>query len=145
MKRLHISLLIVFISSFFINISAATLHFEKFQSLETLPTNEIQQLYTDREGYVWLATSSGLFRFDGYKSVIYKSNFHTPDLLVNNTINCVVEDYDNNLWIGTMKGVNRLNKKTGAITNVPEALNDIRVSGIKIGRASCRERVSSPV
>ncbi|MBP1613704.1 MAG: hypothetical protein H6Q13_1152 [Bacteroidetes bacterium] len=93
----------------------------KFKSLSTingLPTNEVRRLYQDKDGYIWIATTSGLCLYDAYQVKIYKSNLYTPNLLSNNNIRCLSEDNSHNLWIGTNNGVNILNKPTGKIRQI---------------------------
>ncbi len=96
----------------------------KFKSLSTingLPTNEVRRLYQDKDGYIWIATTSGLCLYDAYHIKIYKSNLYTPNLLTNNNIRCLSEDNDHNLWIGTNNGVNILNKPTGKIRRITDS------------------------
>lgn len=84
-----------------------------------LPTNEVKQVYQDKEGYIWIATSNGLCRYDGYQIKIYKDNLYTPNLLSSNNITVIAEDKDYNIWIGTTNGLNILNKVTGEVKCVP--------------------------
>lgn len=77
---------------------------------------EVQRLYQDRDGYIWIATVNGLYQYDGYQLKSFKSNLHTPNYISNNNIHSIMEDYDSNLWIGTSNGLNILDKKTGNIT-----------------------------
>ena len=48
--------------------------------------NEVRQVYQDCEGFIWIATNSGLIRYDGYDFVTYKSNLYNRNLLTNNAI-----------------------------------------------------------
>ena len=89
------------------------LKFKQITTFNGLPTDEVQKIYQDKEGFIWLATRYGLAKYDGYRVTVYKSNLDTPGLLTNNNIYCLADDYDGNLWIGTQEGLNRLNKKTG--------------------------------
>ena len=116
MRNLFLTIIIILsnINSSF----SLTLNFEKFQSLDFLPTKEVRCLYEDKKGFIWFGTSNGLFRFDGYETKIYKSNLNTPDLLTDNNVSTLVEDQDDNLWIGTNKGLNRLDKRTGCIYKI---------------------------
>ncbi len=86
--------------------------------LNGLPSDEVKQLYQDRDGYIWIATYDGLCRYDGYQLKIYKANLHTPNLLSSNKINTMAEDDNHNLWIGTANGLNVLNKITGEIRQI---------------------------
>lgn len=91
------------------------LKFKQFSTLNNLPTDEIQKVYQDKDGFMWFATRYGFFQYDGYQVTLYKSNLYTPDLLTNNNIYCLADDSNHNLWIGTQDGLNALNKKTGKI------------------------------
>lgn len=89
------------------------LEFKQVTTANGLPTDEVQKIYQDKEGLIWLATRYGLCKYDGYQVTVFKSNLYAPGLLTNNNIYCLADDYDNNLWIGTPEGLNMLNKKTG--------------------------------
>ena len=49
-------------------------------------SNEVRQVYQECEGFVWIATNSGLIRYDGYDFVTYKSNLYNRNSLINNAI-----------------------------------------------------------
>ncbi|NDW19149.1 hybrid sensor histidine kinase/response regulator [Dysgonomonas sp. 216] len=84
---------------------------------EQLPSNSVQRLYQDKEGFMWLATLDGLCRYDGYQTLVFRSNLNSPQLLTNNEITCLSEDTSNRLWIGTKKGMNILDKSTYQISH----------------------------
>lgn len=93
-------------------------HFKRLTSLEGLPCNDIQKIYQSPDGYIWLASKNGFYRYDGYSFKTYKSNLYHPTLLSNNNILCLEEDIENRLWIGTDKGLNVLLRKTGEIKQI---------------------------
>ncbi len=95
--------------------ASSSLQFESPPVLDELSNKEVQSIYQDREGYMWICTRNGLFRYDGYSLVAYKSNFTEPDLLTNNNIYCVAEDGKSRLWIGTYRGLNMLDKRTDTV------------------------------
>lgn len=96
----------------------ANLKFKRFPALNNLPSDEIQKIYQDKDGFIWLASRYGFYQYDGYETTLYKSNLYTPGLLTNNNILCLVDDYDHNLWVGTQEGLNILDKKTGEIKKI---------------------------
>ncbi|HET6528381.1 MAG TPA: two-component regulator propeller domain-containing protein [Balneolaceae bacterium] len=62
----------------------------------------VNDLMQDQEGYLWVATSYGLNRFDG----IQFENYYTEDGLLNNKIYSLLEDKKGRIWVGTGGGVN---------------------------------------
>lgn len=100
------------------------LQFRYLSTQNGLPTNEVRRIFQDREGYIWIATTSGLCLFDGYNIKTFKSNLYTPGLLNNNNIRCLADDDSGNMWIGTNNGVCRMDKLSGSFTQVkPSLLN----------------------
>ena len=78
-----------------------------------LPSDEVQKVHQDRDGFLWFATRYGLCRFDGYQMTVCKSDLHHPDILTSNDILCLADDADGFLWIGTREGLNRVDRHTG--------------------------------
>lgn len=110
------------------------LEFKQLSAPQSLPTNEVQKVYQDKEGFVWFATRNGFCRYDGYEITLYKSNLYSPELLTNNSILCLVDD-NNSLWIGTSEGLNVMNKRTGKIRKfLAPALPNNLVSSLCVTR-----------
>ena len=91
------------------------LKFKQLSAPYSLPTNEVQKVYQDKDGFIWFATRNGLCQYNGYETTLYKSNLYSPDLLTTNSITCLVDDNNNHLWIGTSEGLNVMDKRTGEI------------------------------
>lgn len=94
------------------------LQFKQLSTSNGLPTDEVQKVYQDRDGFMWFGTRYGLCLYDGYQVSVYKSNLYSPDLLTNNNIFCMADDADHNLWFGTQEGLNVLNRKDGSIRKI---------------------------
>lgn len=111
------------------------LKFKQLSAPYALPTNEVQKVYQDKDGFMWFATRNGLCRYNGYETRVYKSNLYSPELLTNNSISALVDDNNYNLWIGTNEGLNVLDKKTGVIRKYlyPSIPNNV-VSSICVTR-----------
>ncbi len=60
-----------------------------------LPSSSIYECLQDSEGYIWLATESGLSRFDGYSF----KNYSIKDGLKVNDVWGLFEDSQNRIWI----------------------------------------------
>ena len=111
------------------------LKFKQLSAPHSLPTNEVQTVYQDRDGFIWFATRNGLCQYNGYETTLYKSNLYSPDLLTTNSITCLVDDNNNNLWIGTSEGLNVMDKRTGEIKKykAPSISNNV-VSALCVTR-----------
>jgi ligand-binding sensor domain-containing protein/serine phosphatase RsbU (regulator of sigma subunit) len=76
-------------------------NFKKYTTKNGLANSTVQQIFQDQQGFVWLATSGGLSRFDGRKF----KNYYTTNGLSSNDLICLLEDKNQNLWIGTINGL----------------------------------------
>ena len=97
------------------------LSFNPLTAYEGLPSAEVTRVMQDNSGYIWIATNSGLCRYDGYRIRTYKDNLFTPGLLTDNAIKSMVEDKQQRLWISTRKGLNMLDLKTGNVKKIENA------------------------
>src|SRR5215469_7833219 len=77
---------------------------------------EIHSVAQTTDGYLWLGTESGLFRFDGVRVMLWRP----PDdqQLPSNYIGSLLVSRDGTLWIGTLKGL--ASWKNGKLTQYPE-------------------------
>lgn len=138
MKDIWKSYLIFFLITLISGNTQGQEYKSEFKSLPpyiNIPT-DVQQIYQDREGFIWFATRNGVCRFDGYELETFKSNLYTPNALSSNDILVIQEDYQNRLWIGTSYGLNMLDKKTGKIQKDFGVLNNERVQSLLITKDS---------
>ena len=70
-----------------------------------LPFNSAWPVVQTRDGYVWIATTAGLTRFDGVRFVTYRVS-DTPGL-ADNQIRSLFEDDMGALWVATSGGLSR--------------------------------------
>ncbi|MBC3539918.1 two-component regulator propeller domain-containing protein [Rufibacter sediminis] len=70
-----------------------------------LSHNQVNCFLKDRKGYIWIGTSSGLNRFDGYEVKVFRHNSRSTASLRDNSISKLAEDPDGNIWITTQKGL----------------------------------------
>lgn len=73
----------------------------------------INSILQDRNGFLWLGTSTGLVRYDGYNFKWYTNDPQVSTSLSNNKVLSIYEDRKGNMWIGTEKGLNKFNRNTG--------------------------------
>jgi ligand-binding sensor domain-containing protein/serine phosphatase RsbU (regulator of sigma subunit) len=87
------------------------------QGLDYFNVNDI---FEDREGNVWIATDLGLNKYRGERFQIYDE----ADSLVNNLVWSVLCDSDGNIWLGTNDGVSRIAFTRSEVNN--KLQHDIR-------------------
>ena len=74
----------------------------KFRRLDTrdgLSNAQLNCLFQDSKGYVWIGTSYGLNRYDGYRFRTFYSNAHDTLTLRSNYVDKIWEDIDGKLWL----------------------------------------------
>ncbi|MDR1898227.1 MAG: hybrid sensor histidine kinase/response regulator, partial [Prevotellaceae bacterium] len=86
----------------FSNDSIAQSYVLKHLGLENgLSNNYVKDITQDGQGCIWVATESGLNKFDGQSFAVYKEN---NSGLVSNALNALLYDKEENaLWIGTQR------------------------------------------
>ncbi len=79
--------------------------------LFTGSNSHINQITQDHAGYIWIATDHGLTRFDGHNVKTFIRTVESPSLL-NNIVLSVIEDSNNDIWVGTYDGIQKFNRAT---------------------------------
>lgn len=82
----------------------------------------------DSKGYMWIGTSDGLIKYDGFKVYRYEHNPKDANSIIDNNVNVIVEDSNQQLWIGTAKGVCKYDREKDRFINVnkiPENKNQL--------------------
>lgn len=97
---------------------SSSLHFRSLKTILPLPTNEVRNLCQDSEGYIWIATYSGLLRYDGYSTIMYRPDAKNRDHSIDGFVNIVREDKKCNLWIGTHNGLYMLDKREDKVEKI---------------------------
>lgn len=85
------------------NLLAQTFYFDYYSVKEGLPQSKVYDVVQDNSGYLWLATESGISRFDGENF----STFNSEQGLANGGIKAILKDQNGNIWMG---------HKTGGVT-----------------------------
>ena len=94
-------------------ISAQPYTIKRLGMEDGLSSNYTQKIIQDQKGYIWVATSSGLNRFDGQKFILYGPDNHKTE---QNWINGLLADPTNdNVWVGTDQGLFYFDYPTGSM------------------------------
>lgn len=100
-------------------IFCALFAFSQQTSFDKIPTQQgeanlsVRQIIQDDTGILWIATFSGLYRYQG-DDFILQHEFNNSRQ-INNDVTCLLEDNNRNLWIGTNQGVSKYNLETGLL------------------------------
>lgn len=69
------------------------------------PSEKVYDCVEDRNGFVWLATWSGLYRFDGSEYLGFKNTFGDSTTIVSDNLEKIVIDSKDRLWIVSSRGL----------------------------------------
>lgn len=78
-----------------------TLQFSRFGPEQGLPALQVTATGRDSKGFLWVATYSGLYRYDGYR---FRRFSHDPDeknSLSGNRLRSLTIDRKDRIWVGT--------------------------------------------
>src|SRR5687767_2746241 len=71
--------------------AGTTLHFTHLTSEDGLAQNSVEAILQDRQGFMWIGTSAGLSRYDGYHFTNYQNDPENPNSLSSNWIRDLYE------------------------------------------------------
>lgn len=136
------ALVMMLCCAFTVEVLAQQLNVTIFNADNGLPQSQVNCLYQDSYGFLWVGTQDGLACFDGYT---FKAFTHNPvDTLsiANNFIFDIAEDNDRNIWIGTIAGVSKYSRGQGHFTNYSFAIDsfetlDCGISSISVSQNGC--------
>jgi len=97
--------------------SFPNIQFAHLGDKEGLSNNQVNAIVQDNDGFIWIGTTDGLNRFDGYR---VRNFYQTPGVknsLVYNGISNLASDDKNGLWICTSEGISYYKKTTGQFYN----------------------------
>ena len=93
-----------------------SLHFERFSIEQGLSQATAQAILSDKRGFLWIGTSDGLNRYDGYQ---VKSFDGPDDIFTSESISTLFLDEQQNLWVSTLySGLYRVNTITLSVEQV---------------------------
>lgn len=81
------------------------LRLQMFDISHSLVNTNINGVYQDRDGYLWLRTMSALHRYDGHTVRVWRSEAGNENSIPSTAIEQMVEDSGKNLWITSNKEV----------------------------------------
>lgn len=87
--------------------------FSLFSGNNKIPFNSVRIIHQDPLGFLWIGSDNGLYRYDGIHVKRFASSLLRPNFFTSNDITALCSDGEDNLWIGTRKGINCLSLSQG--------------------------------
>ncbi len=110
---IFIVLLLCFASNAFSQ--TAAFQFNRIDISQGLSNNQVKGILKDSKGFVWLATMSGLNRYDGYQFKIFRHNPQDSISLSDDYVLRIFEGPGNKIWVDTHNGFNILDPVTETV------------------------------
>ncbi|MES2645976.1 MAG: two-component regulator propeller domain-containing protein [Bacteroidota bacterium] len=121
MKKL-IPLLLMLFALLRVAAQAGNVHFVRSDISKGLSNNQVNCIYRDESGFVWIGTMSGLNRYDGHAYKIFRNNAGDTNSLNDNYIHRIFPFPGNRLMILTRNGsdiyeplTEQFNRNSGAV------------------------------
>jgi ligand-binding sensor domain-containing protein/transcriptional regulator with GAF, ATPase, and Fis domain len=115
--------------------SKAIFRFENITAEQGLDNRNILSILRDREGFIWVGTIDGLYRYDGYTFRVFRHNPQDETSLIGNYIQNLYQDHEGILWISSpQSGLSQYHPETETFTNYlpqpdnPQKLNSNMVN-----------------
>jgi signal transduction histidine kinase/ligand-binding sensor domain-containing protein/DNA-binding response OmpR family regulator len=100
----------------------SNIQFQRLDMSDGLSHHMVNDIYKDRQGFMWFATSSGLNRYDGYTVRVFRNIPSDTSSLLVDDVRQIFEGPDDQLWILTNAGnavydfrTERFQRNTGSI------------------------------
>ena len=80
----------------------------------------VEKIYEDKSGMIWLGSRSGLTRYNPHNGVFtsFQNDPEDPNSLSNDTITAIEADLQNEIWVGTYKGLNHVERFTSDVQRI---------------------------
>lgn len=81
-----------------------------------LPGTNVRYQFQDSRGIMWISVEAmGVCRYDGHSFKLLTTSSKDSNTVSSNFVNCINEDVNGNIWIGTDHGLNKYDFSTGNI------------------------------
>jgi signal transduction histidine kinase/ligand-binding sensor domain-containing protein/DNA-binding response OmpR family regulator len=99
--RFILSAMLIFLINIDVFTSDNQYKFTRLDISNGLSHNQVTYITKDRRGFIWVSTSAGLNRFDGYTFKIFRHEPSDPNSIADNAIIMTKEDFEGKMWIKT--------------------------------------------
>lgn len=85
------------------------------------PNIAITSVIEDTHGFLWLGTSNGMYRYDGYKTQAWLNKANDSNSLSHNYVLALAQDKDKTIWCGTFgAGLNCIDYKKQILSRIKQ-------------------------
>lgn len=97
----------------------------EISSEQGLPGTTVRCLEQDQYGIIWIGVEGiGLCKYDGHDFITFQSDKNDPYSLNDNNVEAVIEDSKGRMWVGTMNGLNLLDRTTNLFKSFKPATDN---------------------
>jgi len=94
------------------------INFKKLTVNEGMPADDVECIFQDSQGYIWIGTRFGLSVFDGQRFRNFQFDPNDPKSLGGSRVFQITEDKDGALWMAIENfGLSKLNRRTFTFEN----------------------------
>lgn len=103
-------------------------NFIEYTVEDGLAQNQVYSIIQDNDGYLWMATTGGVSRFDGHEFI----NYTQRDGLIKNHVYELYLDNEGNIWMGCVGGLSKWDGENFENFYFPPSLVNNRVTSISM-------------
>ncbi|HEX4482139.1 MAG TPA: two-component regulator propeller domain-containing protein, partial [Rudaea sp.] len=108
--------LLLLLPAFAVHAGERRYYFDDADSERGLASHSVNAIFQDRTGFIWIATDSGLHRYDGYGYQRFDHSVAGSASLPDSVITAIAQDGDGRLWVGTRShGLTAIDAASGKI------------------------------
>jgi len=97
---------------------AQDIHFTQVDPPKGSAWGGVRGMSQDPQGYLWIATSNGLYKYDGHQYTAYLNDPFNPNSVARNRLESIFADRNGIIWIGTFgSGLDRFDPITNKFTH----------------------------
>src|ERR1035437_9839017 len=89
---------VLLLTQVFLQLNGQDHFFRQYGSSDGLGNSFIYSISQGKDGYLWIGTAEGLYRFNGFEF----QHFTDKDSLTENFITTIYKDFSGGLWLGHM-------------------------------------------
>ena len=92
--------------------------FEEIRFPEGTAVRDVRKVLQDNNGFVWMAGSHGLYRYDGHDFKLFRYDPRDPNSIIDTDLLSLYLHADTLLCIGGVHGISLMDVRTGKVTNI---------------------------